>query len=111
MLSRKHSGSAIALISTSVRVPNIENSIFLKIFPNPNSGNFNIRLEPTNSDIGYPAILEVYNELGQKVYALETERLQDISIYEIFLNENPSGIYFIKVITRHHVLSERVILN
>ena len=61
----------------------------INIFPNPNSGTFNIRID-TNSPDTYQ--LKINNLYGQIIFDQELEIIPS-KLYSIFLKNNPSGIY------------------
>ena len=69
----------------------------IKLFPNPTTGTFEIKLE---ENISWPEDihLEIYNSLGNLI------KVSDISQYKsrtlVSLNKEPSGTYFIKCYSR-----------
>ena len=74
------------------------------IAPNPNSGVFDINI--LKSDIS-DFSLEIYNSIGDVVVS---ERLSDQRTIRINMSNHPSGVYFIKIITRDNVYSEKFMI-
>jgi len=66
----------------------------LSIAPNPFSGRFNIDLPSVSEDAVH---VNIYNELGKEVYTKIAESgIQELSVD---LQQYPSGIYFIRVVS------------
>ncbi|HTB07501.1 MAG TPA: T9SS type A sorting domain-containing protein [Bacteroidia bacterium] len=67
------------------------------VFPNPSEGKFTFQLGISNEQLGIKNTVEIYNELGQKVYS-------QFSIlnpqFSIDISNQPSGIYFYRVTTQ-----------
>jgi hypothetical protein len=71
----------------------------LSIYPVPNKGIFTLAFNHTIT--GLP-IVEIYNVLGERVYNEAQKQIQ--SKYEINLSTQPSGIYFLRVVTQDGTL-------
>jgi len=67
----------------------------VRVFPNPNDGVFNLYL----SNINNRCNVEIFNYLGEKIYAQSLSQVQDITTLN--LNNQPSGIYLFRVITKN----------
>jgi type IX secretion system substrate protein len=80
----------------------------LKVFPNPSDGKFTIE----SSVVSHQSLVEIYNELGQKV-AYTPLNLPQGRDFEIDLTSQPSGIYFYRVTTQQGELvgSGKLIIN
>ena len=63
------------------------------IFPNPTSGNFQIRL---GTKLGESVNIEIYNSYGQRVYASLDVSSSENFIKDISLNNFEDGIYLIR---------------
>ena len=64
----------------------------LKLYPNPNNGNFNLIIENIEKELS----LDIYNLLGEKVYN------QGITKQNSVLNLNlKSGVYFVNITDIH----------
>ncbi|MGP8216580.1 MAG: T9SS type A sorting domain-containing protein [Bacteroidia bacterium] len=71
-------------------------SSFVKLFPNPNNGEFTIQL----SVISGQTSVEIYNMLVEKVYSLANSyQPMANSQIQIDLSNQPAGIYLYRVIT------------
>ncbi|HXB13000.1 MAG TPA: choice-of-anchor tandem repeat GloVer-containing protein, partial [Bacteroidia bacterium] len=65
----------------------------INIYPNPNNGQFIIQ----SSAINHPSSIEVYNVLGEKVYA--SQPLNSKGTTEVNLSSLANGIYVYNIIT------------
>lgn len=76
-------------------VNNISNAMSsVKLYPNPSKGQFNLSIR--NYELGINSAIEVYNELGEKVYS---EKLNSgHTTFSIDLNSEPAGIYFYRLL-------------
>jgi hypothetical protein len=76
------------------------------IFPNPSDGLFHIAF---NDNLGTGSIkIEVYNTIGQKVYARGFPNCDGLSVN---LNQQEDGIYFVRVKHNGELYSQRIIVN
>jgi len=80
----------------------------LKVFPNPNNGEFTLQLE---TSIGEPIQIKVYNEYNQEVYSNQEYSTENTYSKLISLKEKSSGIYFLRVITSNENYINKVILT
>jgi Secretion system C-terminal sorting domain len=70
----------------------------VSIFPNPNSGEFNILCHSEQSEESEP-IIEIYNVMGEKVYTgILSPQTPKGALTEINISNQPNGIYFYRVI-------------
>ncbi|MEZ4804689.1 MAG: PKD domain-containing protein [Bacteroidia bacterium] len=75
-------------ISATTGIETIANNNGVRIYPNPNSGTFNVTNEANN-----PMSIEVFNVIGEKVFAKNTNE----GSTTIQLNNHAKGIYMVKV--------------
>lgn len=75
-------------------------SNFLNIYPNPNNGIFNIAVPTAKDEVQ----VTIYNLSGQQI---ENLSLKGKGIIDI--NKQSSGIYFVKVIHQHKVITQKII--
>ena len=76
----------------------------VKIYPNPNKGNFTVAVEDPKSDIS----ITVYNLLGDVIKVIETSPLK--SVYSIDLN-TANGIYMIKITNGGLISTSKITVN
>jgi hypothetical protein len=76
----------------------------VKVYPNPNKGNFTVTVEDPKSDIS----ISVYNLLGELVKNIETNSLK--STYAIDLNV-ANGVYMVKVTNGGLTSTQKVTVN
>ena len=92
--NRSGNGSNLYIDNINVPTPsgisNIRENASLNVYPNPNTGNFNISFS-TISGITYH--VSVYNELGQCVATKTIENADGKYIYPINLSEFGKGVY------------------
>jgi hypothetical protein len=79
-----------------------DNNMLLELYPNPTSGFAIIDLK--NADARY---LEVYNEIGSKVYS--TEVTNKNTAYKIDISNLPAGVYYVKVSTTNDSIIKKLI--
>ncbi len=76
----------------------------VSVYPNPTSGS--LMLEFLNRTQQVPAVVEIYNAQGK---LLLTVHLPAVSKHKLSLSNEPSGLYFLRVITEMHVETIKVI--
>lgn len=72
----------------------------IAIYPNPNNGIFNIALPTVKDEIQ----VSIYNLSGQQIKNIT---LKDKGIIDI--SKQPNGVYFVKVIHQHKVITQKII--
>ena len=72
----------------------------ISVYPNPNNGIFNIALPTVKDEVQ----VTIYNLSGQQIKNLT---LKDKGIIDI--SKQPNGIYFVKVIHQHQVITQKII--
>jgi hypothetical protein len=76
----------------------------VKVYPNPNKGNFTVTIENPKSDIA----IGVYNLIGEMVKTIETNSLK--STYSVDLNV-ANGVYLVKVTNGGLTSTQKVTIN
>lgn len=80
----------------------------LKLFPNPNNGQFNLTL---NANAYQFMTIEVFDPIGQRVFLKEKEQyLKDTNI-KIELEKVVAGMYFVRLRFDQEFLQERIIIT
>lgn len=95
-----------SLSSNDFEQRNLDQDIL--IYPNPNNGNFEIKL---NSLFRGSIDVEIYNNIGQIISKLETEITESNDTVNISLNNLNSGIYFVKVISGSTSKTRKIIID
>jgi Leucine-rich repeat (LRR) protein len=83
---------------------NHENKLDFAIYPNPNSGNFYIKVKEVTKEL----YVEVYNLLGEKVYSKKDFNTENMSIN---LKNQAKGIYTLKIIIDTGTITKKVIIE
>lgn len=88
-------------------ISNHEN--ILSIYPNPNTGNFNVTgiISP---DISRRVSIEIYNSFGQLVYLKQFES-SDMINETIELNETAKGIYFVRIQNGENINEQKLVVE
>ena len=95
------SGLGISTISDS--------GLSMKLFPNPNHGNFSLEIKSTNNK-PQTYSLEVYNMMGALIHSEELRVTQSLS-KQMQFEHLSKGVYFINLRTQDEVLTARFIVQ
>ena len=88
----------------TVSIEDIDNISFIRIFPNPTSGQLWIK----NSSNGEDFIsVEIFNSLGKKL--LEFETSEDLT--QVDLSKKPKGVYLIRIKSSLEIFCEKIIVQ
>ncbi|MBW8051212.1 MAG: T9SS type A sorting domain-containing protein [Cytophagales bacterium] len=86
----------------------------LKIYPNPNTGKFNIvmNITPARPAGGQAENLElkIVNNLGQVLFREELKQFKGIYEKQLDLNKYPVGIYNLQLISKKGVINKQIII-
>ncbi len=90
-------GKMIEADNVATGVNNISNTTNSNIYPNPNNGSFTLIFNHpiASADASTQPTLNVYNEIGEKVYGGMLNGAQFKN--EISIGNQPSGVYFYRV--------------
>jgi len=83
------------------------NTHIFNIFPNPNDGNFSIKLTTNEKDV----LIRLYDIQGQLLYELNNISCDKDCLLNIHLKNNKSGIYFLHIITPSGISTNKVIIK
>lgn len=86
--------STVITVNSTLGVPDVEDEINLKIFPNPSNGNFLITSEKSLSND--TILIEVFNAIGMIIHS-ETVSEVDKLNKAVNLSNVSSGLYFLKL--------------
>ncbi len=85
---------------------NLQNEIeSISVYPNPSSGIFNLKIEEmeeTNS------VVEVYNAAGQLAFS---QKAFDLSTEKLDLSHLAKGIFYLKIVNKDQVYSQKLIIQ
>ncbi|MBW8049779.1 MAG: T9SS type A sorting domain-containing protein [Cytophagales bacterium] len=86
----------------------------LKIYPNPNTGEFNIvmNITPARSAGGQAENLElkIVNNLGQVLFREKLKQFKGIYEKQLDLNKYPVGVYNLQLISNKGVINKQIII-
>jgi hypothetical protein len=91
--------SQIADLKMSATGINADEDVAIRIYPNPSNGIFNI----SGADASYQVI--VTNAQGQIVYN------QKLSSDRLDLTNQPTGVYFIKLIGNNQTVTQKIVIR
>jgi hypothetical protein len=77
------------------------------IYPNPNNGEFNIKVETLNSE---QYTIEIYNNLGASVWKQEDVTVNGSYKAHVVLSESPSGIYMVALRNKANTIVKKLII-
>jgi Secretion system C-terminal sorting domain len=85
---------------TMLAVPEVKSNISgttVLVYPNPTSGIFTVVLSHAELVSASQPFVEIYNEIGQKVIVATLKQIQTDNLID--LSNQPSGVYFYRVLT------------
>jgi hypothetical protein len=91
---KKTASSDTITIGFPTRISSTEATNDLKVYPNPNDGNFRVT---TTNITGETVKLELVNAIGQLVYKMPVDVVNTRLNHEVNLNGLASGIYLLKL--------------
>ena len=94
----------IRLVTSVLSVNNVNTSAAIKLYPNPNNGDFALRI---SSDIDEQVHVIIANVTGQKIKELITATNETTRINV----DAPPGVYFLNATTANSVLNEKVVVR
>ncbi len=92
-------------ITTGIKNSTSE-TINWSVFPNPNSGKFEVKMDGNSNEI---VKMKVYSLIGEMIY--ETEIANDNIAKRIDLDNISNGIYFIKLNSNNKEFTKKIIVN
>lgn len=107
-------GLCSILHPTGIINANTEELLNLNAFPNPSSNGvifITIRSSSFTTDALLNGMLDVYNQLGEKIYSLPLNQHSVDSPIMVDLSKNPSGLYVIAVQTSTFAAHQKIIIK
>ncbi|MFC2138603.1 T9SS type A sorting domain-containing protein [Bacteroidota bacterium] len=80
----------------------------INIYPNPNSGIFNIAIDKQQTE---NIKLKIYNSIEQQVFQEDLKQIQGTYARQINLEKFPAGIYFLYIISPERTINKKIILE
>ena len=80
----------------------------LSIFPNPNTGDFTIKLKIKQSEM---VTIKIYNKLGQLIFTDHSDNVPGDYEKRLNLNKYPAGAYTLQLETGRGVITRQVIIE
>ncbi len=77
------------------------------IYPNPNDGNFSLRVENYSGDLD----IMVTDLTGKVLYREQSTGIRGSFKKELHLNELPTGVYLIRLMSDSHIYHEKIIIR
>ena len=113
LISTQYSGMTMHCVVSrkylpiGIGVENITSDNLMNVYPNPNNGNFTIRLNlPSTENVS----LEVYNMVGSKVMEVANGSLSNES-FEVNMPESEGGVYFVRMTVNGTVINKKIVLT
>jgi large repetitive protein len=78
------------------------------IYPNPNRGEFNIKVETLKSE---EFNIEIYNSLGSLIWKQESVTVNGTFTTHVVLSESPSGMYMIRLRNNENTIVKKLIIK
>ena len=78
------------------------------IYPNPNRGEFNIKVETLKSE---EYNIEIYNSLGSLIWKQESVTVNGTFTTHVVLSESPSGMYMIRLRNNENTIVKKLIIK
>ena len=95
--------------SLNVEEPITDRESYLKLYPNPSTGNVTIEYNLNKSEL---VEISLHDNFGKLVYSLKNRAPHDAGVYKITFNgvELPAGIYFCTLRTENGQKTEKLLI-
>jgi hypothetical protein len=88
-------------------IENTTSNISTKLYPNPTTGKVTLEIKSDKENNKVEQII-IYDVTGRKVQEISTKEQQ--KLYDINLNSQQSGVYFVEMMINQELITKRVIL-
>jgi len=96
------------LVPTGINLqPSISN-LQLKVYPNPNTGEFTLEINLTETQ---DILLTITNILGQQVYSEKYRAIKGTYQTKIDLSSYANGIYNVQLLSKEGIINKKIILE
>jgi len=96
------------VIIETTNVVDLENDFDVQIFPNPNQGRFNLKIENIKQQEFKIDVLDLY---GKEWFFFTKKISEGITLEKIEIDFLPKGIYFIKIKNDSRLIVKRVVVQ
>jgi hypothetical protein len=87
---------------------NINQSLEVNVFPNPNNGAFSVAIDAMlNEDIN----IMVYNQIGELVWSKQLYNMNGKTTIYVPLDQAAQGVYHLSVASNKKIVNKKVIIN
>lgn len=88
----------------------VNNEVFegLKVWPNPNNGNFNLEFSGTTAS---PATIRVMDATGRVAHLQNIDTWKGINFHSFNLSGLPKGVYFLQVLYSEKIPTTRIVIE
>ena len=97
--------NTIIVLDVAVEVVNLRNS--LDIYPNPNNGEFNVKVETANKEV---FDIEIYNNIGVSVWKQDNVTVDGTYTHAVNLKSAASGVYMVALRNKANSIVKKVII-
>ena len=80
----------------------------MKVWPNPNAGEFNLELKGRSTSA---LLIRIFDNRGQIHYEKSIEELNETLVYSLKMLDISSGIYYLQVVDSKEVSTQQIIVN
>jgi hypothetical protein len=98
--------NGILVLPVSVTVEKANRTF--EIYPNPNTGEFNIKVETLASEVFN---IEIYNSLGSLIWKQENVTVNGTFTKHVVLTDSPSGMYMVKLRNNDNTIVKKLIIK
>ena len=98
--------NGILVLPVSVTVEKANRTF--EIYPNPNTGEFNIKVETLTSEVFN---IEIYNSLGSLIWKQENVTVNGTFTKHVVLTDSPSGMYMVKLRNNDNTIVKKLIIK
>ena len=98
-------------------IPNLQglqNLTGLKIYPNPNTGEFIIEIKNLRGFenlVGLGTEIKLLNTIGQVIYVEKLDKIKGAYQTKIDMSAYPKGIYTLRIISNEGVINKKIVVE
>ena len=107
-LGCSNSASQSVSVVQCTGISEVDKTTQIKIYPNPNTGLFNLEINIIQQGIFE---LKIFNNLGQDIFTEKLEQFKGIYEKRLDFMEYPIGVYNLQLVTDNEVITRHVIIE